>query len=831
MKKTLQLTEKDRTRGSYLRKDYKTDVLNSFYRYREINITFSARQGTVSRVNDDMAAQMLSDGLITREDKETYENQVSQSLKGIDRFDECSMEELYQYIHKIRREVLGADVLESECEQSLCRGANFDPTGGIDQRQKKRELLSSCEAAIFMLSQAELFSLMREDLNEAGRLGKEVYVLVSESKGDILPTKEVFERWLADGHGDVSPAEAAVAGRAVDGQDSGLTGNSFIRYLETDMDCAGGVFEGIRWSPELQSRIDCGKAVLFAYGEDGLLHCRSLRVDAVVSAIPMGYHARAVTNQLSCRRACVVYVPRQFDITRWVRLTERTRLSYWQLAKLWEAFGDRIYQYTPEELYQHYPQYFINIYNNLNECTEAGPEYPITAAMPEPSEFLHGNKVMEQFDRIRELAIDRYLNRLENIRYYTKCFAGPVLVNAVRVEKAKEARVVRCEKGVPLREMFAGEGLAGPAVVSNFLFFLTPRLAALYNDLRKDRTREQADVRVGHLDYMLYEKDGKRIETFPLFRKTCIAMKENGEFLFFNFRLGGGKMSVGDFSLGWNADDVDVLPGRGASDDVDLDAERFPKSEAPVRIYTPYYSRPDRDADRETYRKPVGEGRVNLVILQNKICCVRKGDVILPGFGVVVSLNSELGQKMLDSLGMQPLGDGYYGADGLEMTVELDGPEQISPEQWAQVKWAYGGGLSLILDGKGLCDGDMEEWFEEEGWMTPLSRQTQESALHKLERHPRTAIGTTENGDLVILVCSGRTKHSIGADYREMCEMARALFPDIKCLMNVDGGGSAVLGMVVNGSFMELSCPSTSTDSCVGMTRPVNTVLYIPAGG
>ena len=67
-------------------------------------------------------------------------------------------------------------------------------------------------------------------------------------------------------------------------------------------------------------------------------------------------------------------------------------------------------------------------------------------------------------------------------------------------------------------------------------------------------------------------------------------------------------------------------------------------------------------------------------------------------------------------------------------------------------------------------------------------------------------------------------------DYREMIEIARQLFPDIRSLMNMDGGGSAVLGMVLDGSFMELSCPSTSADSTVGMVRPVNTVLYMPVG-
>ena len=113
--------------------------------------------------------------------------------------------------------------------------------------------------------------------------------------------------------------------------------------------------------------------------------------------------------------------------------------------------------------------------------------------------------------------------------------------------------------------------------------------------------------------------------------------------------------------------------------------------------------------------------------------------------------------------------------------------------------------------------------------MSPLSRQTQESALHKLAKHPRTAIGTTQKGELVILVYSGRTTCSSGADYREMIHIARQLYPDIQNLMNVDGGGSAVLGLSHEGSFMELSVPATSQGSCVGMVRPIHTLFYIPA--
>ena len=111
--------------------------------------------------------------------------------------------------------------------------------------------------------------------------------------------------------------------------------------------------------------------------------------------------------------------------------------------------------------------------------------------------------------------------------------------------------------------------------------------------------------------------------------------------------------------------------------------------------------------------------------------------------------------------------------------------------------------------------------------MSPLSRQTQESKLHKMEKHPRTAIGVTKMGQVVVLVFSGRTKLSAGADYVEMCKIARKLFPDIWYMMNVDGGGSAVLGISVGKSFMELSYPALSLESTVGMARPISTVLCL----
>ena len=138
--------------------------------------------------------------------------------------------------------------------------------------------------------------------------------------------------------------------------------------------------------------------------------------------------------------------------------------------------------------------------------------------------------------------------------------------------------------------------------------------------------------------------------------------------------------------------------------------------------------------------------------------------------------------------------------------------------------------MSLILNGEsmfGTAAQNGSRFLEEEGWMSPLSRQTQETEVHKMARHPRTAVGTTKNGDFFVLVFSGRTLLSAGADYGHMCAIAKKLFPDVQSMMNVDGGGSSMLGASIGGSFMELSYPATSMGSCAGMVRQINTVLCL----
>jgi len=63
------------------------------------------------------------------------------------------------------------------------------------------------------------------------------------------------------------------------------------------------------------------------------------------------------------------------------------------------------------------------------------------------------------------------------------------------------------------------------------------------------------------------------------------------------------------------------------------------------------------------------------------------------------------------------------------------------------------------------------------------------------DKHPRTAMGYTKDGKLVILVIEGRNKNASGATLTQEAQ----IFKDLGCweALNLDGGGSSC--MLVNG--------------------------------
>lgn len=838
----LRLTGPGRLPGCYPRGAYRQDMLYTFYQYKDIYVVWERGQ---YRIRDGLAEQMEADGLITKESRRQYEQRVHAFVSQPAQYDSWPVEQIYGTIHEIRRQIFGAQALEEERDRKADRGRTGaedgrekepegerqsgpeDRPGGIDQRRKKQELFEGAQTVLFVLCEPEWFLEMQRDVRAACLGGKDVFVLCAPCPGKILPPRAWLENRLCRVLSENGREEQRIA-----------AGSGRIRFL-LDEDAGLGLnLEGIEADETLQSGIDEGRAAVLVYGEDGFWHCRRLLADAVVHGTPSGYFTRAMTNQMDEDSPCIVYVPGNFDITEYVTLTKKTEVSYWQLARLWEKFGSGIYAKSVEELYREYPQYFLNIYESGDCCPEAEEGYPIRLTPeadrkdPAPTARTDGGTRPDDrigaFYRLREEAVSRYLNSRDGFSYTSVYLdreeaAGEreipwrcrkqqsgVWVQGVRADRTRKVRVVRWNGEEALRQQLQRKNHS-LQIFSNFLFFMTPGLANLYNELRRDRPLEQIAFCREHLDYMRYQEEGKRRETFPLYRKACIAVKENGEFLFFRFRLGGGQVKAGGCTFRFGGQDVD--------------AER---SAAPVQIFTPYRSRAEEGREAAQYRMTVGAGRINLVLIQDRIACIRDGEVMMPGIGVVLSLDRPTGETFLRTTALEGLGQGYYDAKNLEVQIVLDRPEGVEEKQWQQVRWAYGGGMMLIDGGQSIFEkGDGISELEKEGWLSPLSCQTQETGIHKPARHPRTAVGLTENGDFFVLVFSGRTLLSAGADYREMCEAAFRLYPDVRYLMNVDGGGSSVLGMAVNGSFMELSYPATSMYSCAGMVRPVCSLLCL----
>ena len=126
-------------------------------------------------------------------------------------------------------------------------------------------------------------------------------------------------------------------------------------------------------------------------------------------------------------------------------------------------------------------------------------------------------------------------------------------------------------------------------------------------------------------------------------------------------------------------------------------------------------------------------------------------------------------------------------------------------------KEGIGGGPMLVKEGKNVA---MQYYWKE---------VLDAGGTGGTARHPRTAIGATKDGKLIVLVCDGRGKNdSKGFTLKELA--AKLIFLGADIAINLDGGGSSTF-VGADGKVKNLPSDSKKPDEII--ERQVPTALVI----
>ena len=184
---------------------------------------------------------------------------------------------------------------------------------------------------------------------------------------------------------------------------------------------------------------------------------------------------------------------------------------------------------------------------------------------------------------------------------------------------------------------------------------------------------------------------------------------------------------------------------------------------------------------------PVRLGKsIELTVTDVKVDAV---DTPIPKGGMVISAGGPAAWFLKENL-----------KPGDTLSVRFD-VASAGSHDWAQVEQAVGGGPWLVKDGKEFID-----WAEENFKIT-----------FACASHPRTAVGVTADGKLLIVTVDGRQAISRGINLPDLASLMKRL--GAVNAINLDGGAStamSVAGIVINS-------PSGGTE------RPVANALLVYA--
>ncbi len=531
-----------------------------------------------------------------------------------------------------------------------------------------------------------------------------------------------------------------------------------------------------------------------AMGETSLLATKSLSVEAFVEGECTYYLSQVYLNKFQEKGKFAVYVPVNFDIVKSNPLVSFSTMTYDHLTHFENYFVEHLYQ-DDITLMKIKPSLFMNFY----ECKEF-----------EMKEFGEFNSYDEFYSEKNKWLINKFkhLDKMQYERFYLDKNNNSIplslfnnkdgqLVDIIKIKEVKQANVFfQPQKNIVGVKDFVKRKENHYGLISNFMFFTTQNVIKYYNLCRYDRPDEQIPVEVGHLGYIK-----EKFETFPLYNKAALCKTNDGKFYISRMTLKGGELSINDEKIAFKESDVN------------------PKTPKCVAIYTPMIS--EDDYDEKTGRLILDNDRINMVIIKDKIICI-KDSVVMPSIGVVVSFDKNYAAQF-NWFQQCKYSEGAYEYNDLNFKLNLNNPSELSDETWSTMDWVYGGAIQL----DGLNKKSIEEGLRSEGWMKKLSIQTQESPIHNFSKHPRTAFCITKQGELAICVFSGRLIASVGVDYEQMVQIIHQCLPDVKQILNGDGGASSVMAFYTTDFFIEVSVPCMSADNPVGKIRNLNAMFTI----
>lgn len=260
---------------------------------------------------------------------------------------------------------------------------------------------------------------------------------------------------------------------------------------------------------------------------------------------------------------------------------------------------------------------------------------------------------------------------------------------------------------------------------------------------------------------------GQTIHREPDPQRTCAGITEDGMVIFDRVQL--------------DATVTAVLPGQIGGSSMRVNGVNRDRRADELILYQPSFDASTRTNQFGAEATVVG-GMVTTVV-------DLRGNSPIPSDGFVLSGHGRARQWILQAL--QP---------GALVDVALRVAPLSGDTRWDRVIHAVGGGPRVLAGGQVVGAEGFPATFTE-------------------RRHPRTAIGVTADGRVVLLVVDGRQPyHSLGMTLLELALELRRL--GVVDALNLDGGGSST--MVVGGRVINL--PSDETGE-----RPVANALLVLA--